>query len=229
MPIKDNLIDIKKSLTQAAEHAGRDPREITLLPVSKRKPFESLMDAYNAGERVFGENRVDEALEKLAKLPPDAQIDMIGHLQSNKAAKTAGKFRLIHSVDSFKLADRLNRANEKIRNIQDILIEVNCSGENAKQGYRDPELMLSDLKKIISMDNLKVKGFMTMAPFIEERDLIRKTFVTCREWRNRAAELFPAQDFSILSMGMSGDYVEAIEEGATMVRVGTAIFGVREY
>jgi pyridoxal phosphate enzyme (YggS family) len=229
MSIKENLESIKQSLKIAALDAGRNPQEITLLPVSKRKPLESLLEAYEAGERIFGENRVDEALDKLSRLPADVQIDMIGHLQSNKAAKTAGKFRLIHSVDSLKLADKLDKANRRIGNVQDILIELNCSGEEAKQGYQERDIMLNDLRKILGMENIRVKGFMTMAPFIVERDLIRKTFVTCRQWRDEAAKQFPGQDFSTLSMGMSGDYVEAIEEGATMVRVGTAVFGEREY
>ncbi|MDC7221122.1 MAG: YggS family pyridoxal phosphate-dependent enzyme [Spirochaetales bacterium] len=229
MAIADNLKEIKDNLNRTALGCGRDPQSIRLLPVSKRKPLEALLEAHEAGENLFGENRVDEALEKLEKLPRGVQVDMIGHLQSNKAAKTAGKFRLIHSVDSLKLAARLDRANGAIGNVQDILIELNTSGEESKSGYTDCESLLKDLEEMVNMKNICLKGFMTMAPFIEERDLIRRTFVRCREWRDEAQKRFPDQDFSELSMGMSGDYVEAIEEGATIIRVGTAIFGARQY
>ena len=178
---------------------------------------------------MFGENRVDEALEKLDKLPAGVEIDLIGHLQSNKAVKTAGKFRLIHSVDSLKLAAKLDKANGEIGSCQDILLELNTSGEESKAGYRSLEEMLAELEGIGKLGHIRVRGFMTMAPFIEERDLIRRTFRLCREWRDEAQKRFPDQDFSVLSMGMSGDYVEAIEEGATIIRVGTAIFGARNY
>lgn len=229
MSIADNIMKVKENLAEAAGKAGRDPREITLLPVSKRKPIEALLEAYEAGERLFGENRVDEALDKLTQLPDDARVDMIGHLQSNKAARTAGRFRLIHSVDSLKLAVKLNHANEKLGTFQRILLELNTSGEGSKAGYRNLDLMLADLEKMLSLERIGIEGFMTMAPFIEERDLIRRAFVRCRQWRDKAALRFPEREFSILSMGMSGDYVEAIEEGATMIRVGTAIFGERDY
>jgi PLP dependent protein len=229
MAIAENLERIKNNLKETALRCGRDPESIMLLPVSKRKPLEALLEANEAGETLFGENRVDEALEKLGKLPEGVQIDMIGHLQSNKAVKTAGKFRLIHSVDSIKLAGRLDRANEAVDNVQDILIELNTSGEMSKSGYRSLEELLTDLEEIVPLKYVRVKGFMTMAPFIEERDLIRRTFSLCREWREGAQKRFPQQDFSVLSMGMSGDYEEAIEEGATIIRVGTAIFGERLY
>ena len=229
MAIADNLKRIKDNLEKTALKCGRDPGSIFLLPVSKRKPLEALLEAHEAGESLFGENRVDEALDKLGKLPSGVQIDMIGHLQSNKAAKTAGKFRLIHSVDSLKLAARLDKANAEIDHVQDILLELNTSGEESKAGYRDLKAMLADLGAIVALRHIRVKGFMTMAPFIEERHLIRRTFSLCREWRDEAQALFPAQDFSELSMGMSGDYVEAIEEGSTIIRVGTAIFGARNY
>lgn len=187
------------------------------------------MEAHEAGERLFGENRVDEALDKLEKLPQGVEIDMIGHLQSNKAAKTAGKFRLIHSVDSLKLASKLDRANGEIGNIQNILLELNTSGEESKSGYTSFQDLLSDLEQMVLLPHIRICGFMTMAPFVDDRDRIRRTFLRCREWRDRAQSRFPKQDFSELSMGMSGDYEEAIEEGATIIRVGTAIFGARQY
>lgn len=229
MPIKENLQIIKKSIEKAALACGRDPKDIVLLPVSKRKPLEALLEAHQAGETIFGENRVEEALEKLSQLPQDVEIDFIGHLQSNKANKIGGKFRMIHSVDSFKLAKKIDMASEAMGKIQQVLIEVNTSGENSKEGYTDLKVLLEDLEQIIKLKSIQVKGFMTMAPFIVERDLIRKTFFTCREWRDKAQDSFPAQDFSELSMGMSGDFVEAIEEGSTIIRVGTAIFGERNY
>ncbi|MBN2627790.1 MAG: YggS family pyridoxal phosphate-dependent enzyme [Spirochaetales bacterium] len=229
MAIADNLNEIKNSLRETAQRCGRDPESISLLPVSKRHPIEALLEAHEAGENLFGENRVDEALDKLEKLPPAVKIDLIGHLQTNKAARTAGKFRLIHSVDSLKLVRKLDRANGEIGNVQDILIELNTSGEESKAGYTDLAVLLKDLDEMIRLESIRIKGFMTMAPFIEERDLIRRTFVRCREWRDEAQRRFPDQDFGELSMGMSGDYVEAIEEGATIIRVGTAIFGERTY
>jgi len=229
MAIADNLKAIKASLRETALRCGRDPSSITLLPVSKRHPLEALLEAHEAGECVFGENRVDEALEKLAGLPGDVKIDLIGHLQTNKAGKTAGKFRLIHSVDSLKLAQKLDRVNGEIGHVQDILVEVNTSGEESKSGFTALEPLLEDLAVMVILPHVRIRGFMTMAPFIEERDLIRRTFLRCRQWRDEAQRRFPDQDFSELSMGMSGDYVEAIEEGATMIRVGTAIFGERTY
>jgi PLP dependent protein len=232
MAIADNLKEIRNSLRETALRCGRDPESISLLPVSKRHPLESLLEAHESGETLFGENRVDEALEKLEKLeklPPSVKIDLIGHLQTNKAARTAGRFRLIHSVDSLKLAQKLDRANGEIGNVQDILIEVNTSGEGSKAGYTDLPVLLRDLEEMVRLRSIRIRGFMTMAPFIEERDLIRRTFVRCREWRDEAQKRFPDQDFGELSMGMSGDYVEAIEEGATIIRVGTAIFGERTY
>jgi pyridoxal phosphate enzyme (YggS family) len=199
---------------------------VELLPVSKRKPLESILQAHKYGENIFGENRIQEAREKRLALPEDISLDFIGHLQSNKAASTVGQFRLIHSLDSLKLARKLHQFNRDADLVQPILIELNCSGENSKEGYYNQESLFGDLEEMMTLDHLDIQGFMTMAPGVQAEGVVRGVFCWCREIRDEAASRFSSA-FQHLSMGMSNDFIIAIEEGATIVRIGTAIFGSR--
>jgi len=226
MMMKEALDRIHSEIEEALKNSGRKPGDVKLLPVSKTKPLEYILEAYTYGEKLFGENRVPEALEKRASLPSDIELDFIGHIQSNKAGKTPRMFRLLHSVDSLKLARKLDQVNGQVESVQSILLEVNCSGEEAKHGYKDKDLLFRDMDEILKMEHLKVEGFMTMAPWVQDEKIIRNTFSVCRDIRDEAVLQF-GKSFDCLSMGMSNDYLVAIEEGSTLVRIGTAIFGNR--
>lgn len=224
--MKEALQRIHEEIEEALGKSGRKAGEVKLLPVSKTKPLEYILEAFKYGETLFGENRITEALEKRAALPLQIELDFIGHIQSNKVGKTPGKFRLIHSVDSLKLARKLNEANRENNSVQSLLLELNCSGEDSKQGYENKDLLFQDMEEILQMKNLKVEGFMTMAPWVQDEGIIRRAFSRCRSIRDSARKQF-GFDFDCLSMGMSNDYLWAIEEGSTLVRIGTAIFGNR--
>lgn len=224
--MKEALERIHSEIEEALKKSGRRAGEVELLPVSKTKPLDYILEVYSYGETLFGENRISEALEKRAALPVEIQLDFIGHIQSNKAGKTPGKFRLLHSVDSLKLARKLDQANRDIKNIQSVLLEVNCSGEDAKHGYVSKELLFKDMEEILKLTHVRVEGFMTMAPWVQDESIIRRSFSLCRAIRDEAAQRF-GKSFNRLSMGMSNDYLWAIEEGSTLVRIGTAIFGNR--
>jgi len=226
--IKEALDKLHSEISEMAAASGRRPEDIQLLPVSKTKPMDMLLEAYQAGERVFGENRIKEACEKKELLPQDAAIDFIGHIQSNKASMTPGKFRLIHSLDSLKLARKLDRLNKDAGLVQSLLIEVNCSGEESKGGYRDDDSLFLDLDEIFQLESLSVEGLMTMAPWVPDEVPIRKTFSDCRELRDRIEARYDKK-LPQLSMGMTNDYHWGIEEGSTLIRIGTAIFGNRQY
>lgn len=224
--MKETLQRIHEEIEETLKKSGRKAGDVTLLPVSKTKPLEFILEAFSCGETLFGENRISEALDKRAALPVEIELDFIGHLQSNKVGKTPGKFRLIHSLDSLKLARKLNDANRDSNRIQSLLIELNCSEEEAKHGYRDMDLLFRDMGEILPLEHLNIEGFMTMAPWVTDEKIIRAAFSQCRNIRDAARQEF-GHAFDCLSMGMSNDYLWAIEEGSTLVRVGTAIFGNR--
>jgi hypothetical protein len=247
MSIANNLAAIQGRIARAAKRAGRNPDDIALMAVTKTQPVARIVEAYEAGHRLFGENRVQEFAEKfdaLAKLrgaeepgsPTRAavgnvalQFHMIGHLQSNKAAKAVEIFHAVDSVDSAKLAERLNAAAEKLGRTLDVLVEINIGGEEAKSGIA-PES--AELEEIVTgapeWKNLRVCGLMTVPPFSEDPEGARPYFQRLRELRDRlAARQLPAVQLDQLSMGMSHDFEVAIEEGSTCVRIGTAIFGER--
>ena len=247
MSIAANLAAIHERIARAAKKVGRNPDDVALMAVTKTQPAERIVEAYEAGQRLFGENRVQEfaekfvALEKLRGADEPAsptrpavgnvglQFHMIGHLQSNKAAKAAEIFHAVDSVDSAKLAERLNAAAEKLGKTLDVLIEINIGGEGAKSGIA-PES--AGLEGILSgapeWKSLRIRGLMTVPPFSEDPGGARPYFRRLRELRDRlAARQLPAVGLDQLSMGMSHDFEVAIEEGSTCVRIGTAIFGER--
>ncbi len=231
MTIASNLAALHDRIARVAQRAGRNPDEIALMAVTKTFPAAAIVEAYKAGQRLFGENRVQEFAEKVGGLAElrDAEFHMIGHLQSNKAVKAAEIFHAIDSLDSAKLAQRLDAAAEKVGKTLDVLIEINLGEEEAKSGVA-PDL--TELESILlgapDWKHLRIRGLMTVPPFTEDPEGARPYFRQFRDLRDRlAARNFPAVTFDVLSMGMSHDFEVAIEEGSTCVRLGTAIFGTR--
>lgn len=214
----DNLKSVHERIDAAAKRSGRNPEEITLICVSKTVPAETILDAKSLGENVFGENRVQELLEK-HPLIDGAQWHLIGHLQTNKADKAVGKAALIHSVDSLHLAEKINSCAQKKGICQDILLEVNISGEESKYGLTTEEIP-NIIKSISNMEHLCFRGFMTMAPKDAPEEEIRRIFRAARE----LFSAYRTMGATVLSMGMSGDFEIAVEEGATHLRVGSSIF-----
>jgi len=231
--ITENLSAIRERIGVAAQQARRKPADVALMAVCKTFPAEAIMEAYQAGQRLFGENRVQEFGEKFPKVADlaDARFHMIGHLQSNKTAKAAEIFHAVDSIDSAKLAQRLNDAAQKLGKTLDVLIEINVGEEEAKSGLPpdSPEIE-AILMQAAQWTNLRVRGLMTVPPYIEEPEGARPYFRKLRELRDRlAAREFTSVSLEVLSMGMSHDFEVAIEEGSTCVRIGTAIFGERHY
>jgi pyridoxal phosphate enzyme (YggS family) len=231
MSIAENIARIRERMATAARRAGRNPADITLMAVSKTFPPELIREAYGAGIRVFGENRVQEFAGKAGALRDlaEAEWHLIGHLQSNKAAKAVDLFRAVDSVDSVRLAERLNSLAEAAGKTLPVLIEINVGGEEAKSGIapesEELEQILLDAPR---WENLAIRGLMTVPPYTEDPEGARACFRQLREIRDGiAARRLPAVSMEVLSMGMSHDFGVAIEEGSTCVRVGTAIFGVR--
>ena len=227
--VKENLMEVRKHMEEACRRAGRNVDEVTLIAVSKTKPVEMLMEAYEAGARDFGENKVQEILEKRPEIPENARFHMIGHLQRNKVRQVIDKVVLIHSVDSLRLAEQIETEAEKKDLHVDILLEVNVAREESKYGFFLEEVE-DALKKISQYSHLTVKGLMTIAPYVENpeenRDIFKKLYQLFIDIKSKNIDNVT---MSVLSMGMTGDYMVAIEEGATMVRVGTGIFGERNY
>jgi PLP dependent protein len=222
-----NIARVRANIAQAAQKAGRSPDEVTLVAVSKTKPLQLVKLAYNVGVTHFGENRVQEALPKIAAFhPPDASWQMIGHLQSNKAGKAAGAFDCVQSVDNLHLALALNRhAGEQGKRLP-ILLQVNIASEASKEGMSVEETPAL-ARQIVALPHLEVQGLMTIAPLVENPEEVRPVFRGLRELRDRLREEIPECSWHHLSMGMTDDYSVAIEEGATIVRIGRAIFGER--
>ena len=227
--IKENLSQIQENIRKACEKSGRDPEEITLIAVSKTKPIPMLEEAYEAGSRDFGENKVQEIMDKYPALPKDIRWHMIGHLQRNKVKYIVDKVRLIHSVDSLRLAEEINLQSEKHQVETDILIEINIAQEESKFGVSKTEV-IKLIEEAARLPYIHIKGLMAVAPFTENPEDNRKYFKEIRELSVDIMEKnIDNVNMSVLSMGMTGDYMVAIEEGATMVRVGTGIFGERNY
>jgi pyridoxal phosphate enzyme (YggS family) len=219
MSIEQNVTNLQSRITKACERAGRSPTEVTLVAVSKTVQASAIETAFNAGVRDFGESRVQEAkpkIEQLHKLKPGITWHMVGHLQTNKAKTAADIFDIIHSVDSLKLAETLNDCSPKRL---PILIQVNVSAEASKSGFQLPEVK-DAVKQIGKLPNLEIQGLMTIAPWVDNAEEVRPVFRQMRQLRD-------ALGLKQLSMGMSDDFEIAIEEGATLVRIGRAIFGER--
>lgn len=221
--LTENLAEVRKKITEAARRANRDPEEITLIAVSKTHPAEIIREAIAAGINTFGENKVQEAEAKIPEVGREtAEWHLIGHLQSNKARKAVRLFDVVHTLDSVELAERLERiCIEENRAFLRVLIQVDLAGEETKSGIAENDLpeLVEYLK---SCERLKFEGFMVLPPFFDDAEKTRPYFVKLREIRDK---FLPGGE---LSMGMTNDFEVAIEEGATMVRVGTAIFGERK-
>lgn len=227
--IELNYRKVQENIKKACEKAGRNPEEVTLIAVSKTKPVEMLKEAYDAGARFFGENKVQEIQEKYDKLPEDIHWHMIGHLQRNKIKYIVDKVAMIHSVDSLRLAEAIEAEAAKHQVKVPILIEVNVAEEDSKFGLKMAEV-LPLLEQISEFSHIEVKGLMTIAPYVENPEDNREIFRQLKKLSvDIAAKNINNITMSVLSMGMTGDYEVAVQEGATMVRVGTGIFGEREY
>ncbi len=227
--IKENLEKVRENVHRAVERSGRSDSDVLLIAVSKTKPVEDLMEAYDAGVRDFGENKVQELVDKYEVMPKDARFHMIGHLQKNKVKYLIGKTCLIHSVDSFELAKVIQKESEKKNVITDVLLEVNVAKEDSKFGVFKEDL-LDLVKEVSTLKNVRIKGLMTIAPFVENPEDNRQYFNELKRLGiDIESQNIDNVSMGTYSMGMTGDYEVAIEEGATMVRVGTGIFGVRNY
>jgi pyridoxal phosphate enzyme (YggS family) len=227
MSIADNLNKIMANIAFAAQRTKRDPASIKLIVVTKTIDVARIREAVAAGAVILGENRVQEAKEKIGQLGSLAGWHLIGHLQANKAKYAVRLFELIHSVDSIELAQEIDRQAAKIGKVQNILIEVNISGEASKAGIA-PEDAVSLIRKVVMLKNISIKGLMTIPPYSDNAEDARPYFKKLYELSAQIAkENIPGASWEELSMGMSGDFEVAVEEGATMVRVGTAIFGAR--
>ena len=225
--VQEHLKEVRERIEAACRRAGRNPREVTLIAVSKTKPAQMVQEAYEAGARDFGENKVQEILEKKPALPQDIRWHMIGHLQRNKVHQVLGQAVLIHSVDSLRLAHQIQMEAEKKGLEVDILLEVNVAKEESKFGFflEDAE---EAIRQIAKLSRVHIKGLMTIAPFVENPEENRGIFQKLYQFSvDIAAKNIDNVTMDVLSMGMSNDFEVAIEEGATMVRVGTSIFGAR--
>lgn len=223
--IAENLETVRSRIAAAAARAGRNPAEVELVAVSKTYPAERIREAAEAGQELFGESRVQEALVKIPSLPGRLRWHFIGHLQANKVRKALPLFELIHGVDTVEIARDIDRIAADLGLHPRVLLEVNVSGEGSKHGFT-PEDLERALDELLALPRVQVEGFMTMAPLAPEAEASRPFFAALRSLRDRLAER-AGIPFQTLSMGMSGDYGVAVEEGATLVRVGSAIFGSR--
>ncbi len=227
--IKENILQVQQLMEKACGRAARNPREVSLIAVTKTNPVSRLQEAYEAGSRDFGENKVQEMLGKMEQLPGDIRWHMIGHLQRNKVKYIVGKVYLIHSVDSLRLAEEISKESVKKQVVTDILIEVNVAAESSKFGITSQEA-LTLVKAVSALPGIRIRGLMTIAPYVENPEENREHF---RNLKQLSVDIMDKNIdnvfMEVLSMGMTGDYQVAIEEGATYVRVGTGIFGARDY
>ncbi|HDQ74005.1 MAG TPA: YggS family pyridoxal phosphate-dependent enzyme [Chloroflexi bacterium] len=236
--IAGNLMQVRERIAEAASKSGREPDDVTLIAVTKTRSVEEVVAAYQAGVRHFGENRVREGVSKIPDVRAaiaDAQPTwhMIGHIQSRKAELAATHYDYVHSVDRLKIARYLARFAGERGVTLPVLLECNVSGEESKYGFNLPgggrAAFFAQVEEILALSHLSVHGLMTMAPFVDDPETVRPVFADLRALLDVLRERFPACDWRHLSMGMSNDFVVAVEEGATMVRIGRAIFGERMY
>ena len=231
--LADNLQSVRERITAAARRAGRDPDHVTLVAVTKNQPREAIAAAFDLGLRHFGENRVEEAEAKIPALPTGITWHMIGHVQSRKAKQVVPLFQVVHSVDSVRLADRLSRLCDEEGARLPVLLQVNVSGEESKYGLAAERWaedgaqrreLLAAVAGIIALPGLEIQGLMTMAPIVSDPEEVRPVFAALRNLRDELAGLHPEVAWHHLSMGMTDDFEVAVEEGATLVRIGRAIF-----
>lgn len=225
--IAENLTQVREKIRAACERSGRNYEDVTLIAVSKTKPIEDLQIAYAAGVRDFGENKVQEILAKAPAMPTDTRFHMIGHLQRNKVRQVIKPAVLIHSVDSLRLAEQIEQEAARENLIVDILLEVNVAGEESKFGLA-PEDVLELVYAVSKFPHVRIRGLMTIAPYVDDpednREIFKKLYRLSVDINSKNIDNVTMR---VLSMGMTGDYEVAIEEGATMIRVGTGIFGAR--
>ncbi|MTK08672.1 MAG: YggS family pyridoxal phosphate-dependent enzyme [Hungatella sp.] len=225
--VKENLLIVENRIEEACKRCGRDRSEVTLIAVSKTKPADMIREAYQSGIRDFGENKVQEICDKYELLPDDIRWHMIGHLQRNKVKQVIDKAVLIHSVDSVRLAEQIEEEAAKRGICVDILLEVNVADEESKFGFRLEEAEQA-IRDISVFPHISIKGLMTIAPFVENSEQNRPVFKELNQFYvDMQRKNIDNVNMNMLSMGMTGDYEIAIEEGATLVRVGTGIFGTR--
>jgi hypothetical protein len=224
--IAENIAKVRERLADACRRAGRSPDQVTLIAVSKTKPLDAIAAAAACGLHDFGENRVQEALTKIPHAPPQLRWHLIGHLQSNKAKPAVEHFHLIHTVDSPALAQRLDRLAQERQKTQPVLLQVKLGDEATKAGV-EPAALPALYAAVRDLPHLRVRGLMTIPPFCPDPEAVRPYFRHLRELRDALQAAFPSDDLPELSMGMSHDFEVAVEEGATLIRVGTAIFGDR--
>ena len=227
--IKENLANVRKNIEESCKKVGRDVSEVTLSTVSKTTPLSDLRIAYEEGSRDFGENKVQELVSKIDEMPSDVKWHLIGHLQRNKVKYIAGKVAMIHSVDSYRLAEEINVQAKKNSCVIPILIEINIAGEDTKFGIK-PEEAEELIREISELENVKVSGLMTIAPNVANPEENRAYFKAMKDlFVDISSKNIDNVEMKVLSMGMTNDYTVAVEEGATMIRVGTGIFGARDY
>ncbi len=227
MSIAANLTEITSRISDACARAVRDPQDVMLLAVSKGHPVEAIEEAAAAGLTVFGESKIQEAKAKIPRCPGSLRYHLIGHLQTNKCRDAVQLFDMIQSVDSLHLAAEISKRCEQAAKTMPIFLEVNVAGESSKFGY-SPEKLLADLAELNALPRIEIHGLMTIAPYVAEAEKVRPFFKQLRELKETCEDRLGAP-LPHLSMGMSGDYEIAIEEGSTIVRVGTSLFGDRDY
>jgi pyridoxal phosphate enzyme (YggS family) len=226
MDLAANIASVQQRIAAACERAGRDSNTVALLAVSKNHPPEMVGEAANLGLTLFGENKVQEAKAKIPLCPGRLRWHMLGHLQTNKCRDAVELFEMIQSVDSLHVAEEINKRAEQASKTMPILLEVNAGGEASKFGYR-PEQLLADLPWINQLSRLEIRGLMTVPPWAPNPEKVRPIFRQLRELKTKCEQILGAP-LQHLSMGMTGDFEVAIEEGATIVRIGTALFGERK-
>ncbi|MCR5232700.1 MAG: YggS family pyridoxal phosphate-dependent enzyme [Lachnospiraceae bacterium] len=227
--LKNNLEEVRRNMEAAAVRCGRSIDEVTLIAVSKTKPVEMIQEVYDLGVRDFGENKVQELVDKYDRLPHDIRWHLIGHLQTNKVKYIIDKAYLIHSVDSLKLAKEISKEAVKRGICVNVLIEVNVAGEESKYGF-SPDEVVDAVREIAQLPSIYIKGLMTVAPYVAVDEENRQFFIKIKQLTvDIMQKNIDNVSMDFISMGMSGDYEVAIEEGATYIRVGTSIFGERNY
>jgi PLP dependent protein len=229
--VRRSVTAIRRRMDEACDRCGRDRNSVTLMGVTKFHPSESVRAAYEAGIRVFGENRVQEAQSKYPALRdalPGSSVHLLGHLQSNKASKAVAVFDAVQSIDSDKILVELSRRAEAAGQVMDVIFELH-TGEESKTGFQSARELLSGVRLALGLPAIRLRGLMTMAPYTDDTEAIRASFQLCRSVWLQARDVAGSDEFDIISMGMTNDFELAIEEGSTMVRIGTAIFGERRF
>lgn len=224
--IAERLRDVRERISEAAERAGRAPDSVQLLAVTKTQDASRIREAIDAGHTLFGENRVQEAMDKFTGLPT-VEVHLIGHLQRNKAKLVPGLFHWVESVDSLGVAEALSRRFEAAGLVCRVLLQFNSTGEESKSGYLEADALLEDAAQIHHLPGIELRGIMTIGPFVDDPAPIARAFATTRTLHERLQRAVPDAQVDTLSMGMTGDFPIAIAEGSTLVRIGSAIFGAR--